>query len=307
MERPARPRCVISVDLEEWSDARIAGVSLDERGDLSPSLGLAVARLLDLFERTGARATFFVLGRVARRYPDLVQRIAAGHEIASHGDSHTSFVELGPEKAADELRTSVDLLAELSRQEIVGFRAPNWSLGGCPPWPTSLLASHGIRYDSSIVPRAGLAFVRGGKSTPRGPHLICESPRLWEFPPSVVQLPGCSLPAAGGAFMRFLPLSIALRTLARDRDAGLKPHVHIRPWELSPPERAPIGAIRSAMMFAGCSTVARKLETVLEAYQAVPIVDCWHELEGVESRPPADASSHVQAGVGESAREWTTR
>jgi polysaccharide deacetylase family protein (PEP-CTERM system associated) len=285
----------LSVDLEEWSDARLAGVPVPSRERLPPSLEEPVARLLDLLATTGARATFFTLGRVARRYPDLVRRIAGQHEIATHGDSHTDVSVLGPARLGREIAESRRRLQDLSGQEVIGYRAPNWSLAGSLDWAAAVFAEQGLRYDSSLIPGAGFLFVRGRRDGRRGPHPLPECPSIWEFPPTVMRLPGLSFTPAGGAFLRALPLGIALGALARAEMRGEVPHVHLHPWEIEPQAQGPSGRARRALLFAGSASLPGKLAAILARWRGTAIETVWAELAG-EDASPAPTLGAARAG-----------
>ncbi len=270
---PVRPRCLLSVDLEEWSDARLARVPPRQRDRLPPSLDEPVEMLLTMFEAHRARATFFVLGRVARRYPALLRRIAAAHEIGTHGEAHADLRDLGPDRFAADLARSRAVLEDLTGRAVAGFRAPNWSLGACLGWGLPILAAQRFGYDSSLVPGRGLLFVRGGRDLPARPHRLAGT-GLWEFPPTIVRLPGATVPA-GGAFMRLLPGDATLRILERVAAGGATPHLHVHPWEIG---GRPRGAPRSFLLRAGAGGVARKLVRIMQRFTIMAIDDLWREL-----------------------------
>ncbi len=275
-----KPRCLVSVDLEEWSDARLAGVPREARDRLPRTLEGSVERLLALLEHRRARATFFVLGRVARRYPALVRMIAERHEIASHGDSHEDLPRLGPDGFARELEASVAILEDLAGRKVLGFRAPNWSMGSCMEWGLPVLEARGIAYDSSLLPGRGFLFLRGRPGSLHGPHKLGA---LWEFPPTVVTGPGFSIPAAGGAFLRTLPSFAVARILRRAAASGEIPHIYLHPWEFDPPALPGVGRARRALLFAGARSLPVKLSRILAEHRAIAIEDLWREMSGAKA------------------------
>jgi len=270
-----KPRCLVSVDLEEWSDARLAGIPCEARERLPRSLEDSLERLLALLEHRRARATFFVLGRVARRYPALIRLIAGEHEIASHGDSHEDLPRLGPDGLVRELARSVAALEDITGRRVRGFRAPNWSLGACSEWALPVLEAGGMAYDSSLLPGRGLLFLHGRTGTLPGPHRLGA---LWEFPPTVVEGPGFSFPAAGGAFLRALPSRAIAAVLARASARGTIPHLYIHPWEFDPPPCPHLGLVRRSLLFAGARSVPLKLSRILAEHRGIAIEDLWREL-----------------------------
>jgi polysaccharide deacetylase family protein (PEP-CTERM system associated) len=278
-----RPGCLLSVDLEAWFHARLAGVHPERFDTLASGLEEPVARLLALLDRTGTRATFFTLGAVARSHPKLVRRVAERHEVASHGESHRDLHDLGRHAFEVELRSSRARLQELSGQPVIGFRAPNWSMAGCETWALPTLLEQGFRYDSSLVPGRGVLFVRGAPGTLREPHRHPSCPALWEFPPTVMRLPALSLPA-GGAFLRLLPARWIRSAMYREQRRGGTPHIHIHPWELQSPRRTGVRPLRSGLLFAGSRSLLNKLSGILERFRAVAIEDHWRRLASESSR-----------------------
>ncbi len=270
-----KPTCLLSIDLEEWSDARLAGIPAGARDELPRSLDEPVDRLLELLDRRRARATFFVVGRVARRYPALLRRIAENHEIATHGNSHENVPAFDPRRLAEDVGTSKRRIEDLAGRPVIGYRAPNFSLGPAAEWGLPVLEQEGIRYDSSLLPGEGFLFLRGSAGTPQRPYRVG---RIWEFPPTVTRGPGFTVPATGGAFLRALPVCVVRRILHREISSGQVPHVYIHPWEFGRPRSNRLGLARRAILFAGSRTTPAKLSALLLDFQASPIGDLWRQL-----------------------------
>lgn len=272
-----RPRCLVTVDLEEWSDAGLAGVPLESRPGLPQALERPVEALLEIFDAASARATFFVLGRVARRYPALVRRIAARHEVASHGDSHVSLSELGSDGLRREVTASMRAVEDAAGVRVYGFRAPNFSLGGCVAWAAPVLAECGIGFDSSLIPGEGVLFLRGAGRVPATPFPLTADGSVWEFPPTVARAPGASAPIAGGAFLRALPTAVALHALRAAGRRGEEPSLHIHPWEIPPIPYTGISGWRRAALFAGARSIPAKLSRILSEFRGRPVGEAWAE------------------------------
>ncbi|HYV86906.1 MAG TPA: polysaccharide deacetylase family protein [Patescibacteria group bacterium] len=268
----ARPPCFLTVDLEDWTDARLSGRApasavggaADEAFDPS-----GTERLLDLFAARGARATFFVLGTVAARAPGLVRRVARDHEVATHGATHADLRALDPKRLADGLRDARRRIEDLTGRAVLGYRAPNWSLGAVLSWAPPVLEAAGLVYDSSLIPGRGLLFLPGAR-VPREPHVLAGT-RLWEFPPTSIDLGFASFPAAGGAFLRLLPESIARGAMRRARGRGETPHLYVHPWEVGPAPRC--GAARRALLTAGGAGLVSRLGRILEEFRGTAIGD----------------------------------
>jgi len=265
-----RPTCLLTVDVEDWRDAHLAGGTAADgpASDLERPLSL----LLDLLAAHRARATFFVLGRLARHHPDLIRRLGRDHEVATHGQTHTDLRRLDPARLRAEIRDSRHLLEDVTGRPIGGYRAPNWSLGAVLPWGAEVIAAEGLAYDSSLIPGRGLWFLPGAR-VPRGPHRLAGT-AVWEFPPTVVDLGFASAPAAGGAFLRLLPTAAILAILDGARARGERPHLHVHPWEVGPAAPA-AGAAgrRQRLLRAGAGGVAAKLAAILGRYEATAIGD----------------------------------
>ncbi len=220
-----------TVDVEDWFHICGFTESLNlSRGDWRVFDN--TLKLLDLFDETGVKGTFFLLGSVAEAEPQLSVRIAErGHEVASHGFSHSLVHELGPVEFRRELARTSALIADQTGYPPVGFRAPQWSLGKKTPWAFEILVSEGYLYDSSCSP---LPFV-GDPDGSKKPYIInTESGNLWEIPPLVTETPLGSLPVAGGWGFRFFPLGIILKGMQKAQSAGYPSVFYIHPREVDP-------------------------------------------------------------------------
>jgi polysaccharide deacetylase family protein (PEP-CTERM system associated) len=224
----------LTVDVEEWFHiCGVGGPLAAEHWDTLPSRVVdTTRRLLEDFDRAGARATFFVLGWVAERYPHLVAEIqSAGHEIASHGYSHTRVYELGAAGFVTDLRRSLAALTDAGATRVAAFRAPEWSINDRSLWALDLLAGEGIRVDASMAP---LKIV-GRVDYPRGPHVreTTAGPVL-EVPPLVADRFGHVMPMGWGWGLRMSSPRRVLRTIdAANRD-GRAAVLMVHPWEIDP-------------------------------------------------------------------------
>ncbi len=201
-------------------------------------------RLLEILAAHSATGTFFVLGWTAQRHPDLVRRIAAaGHEVASHGFEHALVYTQSPDEFRQDVRQARELLRDLSGQEVVGYRAPSYTIMTRTLWALPILVEEGYRYDSSIFPIARRRY--GMPRANRWPHKIRidEERTIVEFPLPTLRLGPVNIPATGGAYLRLLPFELQRRTV-RGLMAASRPFVlTIHPWELDPAQpRFPVGA-----------------------------------------------------------------
>jgi polysaccharide deacetylase family protein (PEP-CTERM system associated) len=220
--------------------------------------------LLELLARYETAATFFVLGWVAERYPALVRRIAAaGHEVASHGWWHLRVNTIDRETFRDEVRRSKGLLESLTGEPVDGFRAPSFSITPGTEWAFDVLLEEGYRYDSSIFPvrRPGYGY----PGAPRRHYSIQrESGSLLELPMTTLGLGPLRLPAAGGGYLRQLPLALlraAFRQADRERLPGM---FYVHPWEIDPDQpRYPVGPITALRHYRGLEKTLPSLHLLL--------------------------------------------
>jgi polysaccharide deacetylase family protein (PEP-CTERM system associated) len=191
-----------------------------------------VARLLELFARHRAQATFFTLGWVAERYPHLVRDIVAGgHEVASHGFSHLRASDQTPAAFRNDVRTARALLEDISGQAVQGYRAPSFSIGYTNPWAFDVLVEAGYLYSSSVYPVQHDHY--GMPDAPRFAYR--PRPQLLEIPVTTTCVMGRNLPAGGGGYFRLAPYRLsrwALRRVNRiDQRAAI---FYLHPWEIDP-------------------------------------------------------------------------
>ena len=221
-----------TVDLEDWYQ----GLEIDssEWEQYEDRLEIGCRRLLGLLDEAGGvKATFFVLGYAAERFPGLIAEIAAkGHEIGTHGYGHEFVYTLGAERFRSDLTRSIEVLADIlgSAEGIRGHRAPYFSITARSEWAFDVLQECGITYDSSVFPVRNYRY--GMPKAPRTIHWVRE--RLVEFPLSTIPIAGHNVPIAGGAYFRLLPYTLTRRCLRRINAAGQPVAFYIHPWELDP-------------------------------------------------------------------------
>ncbi|MBI4878942.1 MAG: DUF3473 domain-containing protein [Planctomycetes bacterium] len=227
----------------------------------------ATRQILDLLAARGVRATFFFLGWVARRDPGLVRAVrAAGHEVASHGMTHQMAGELGPARFREEARASKALLEDLTGAPVEGFRASTFSITPGTRWAFEELVAAGYRWDSSVFPVRhdrygwpGFARVPVRIDTPSG--------GLIEVPLLTLRLLGANLPAAGGGYLRLLPLRLVRSALSQMNRAGSPGVLYLHPWEFDAgqPRLLPRG-IAGLRHYFGLKRTRARLERLLDEF-----------------------------------------
>jgi polysaccharide deacetylase family protein (PEP-CTERM system associated) len=192
-------------------------------------------RLLALLEEADTRATFFVLGWVAERYPSLVRDISrAGHEVASHGYGHRLVYDQSPREFANDIRRAKAVLESVTGRAVLGYRAPSFSITRKSWWAFDVLAQQGYVYDASVYPIHHDRY--GVPDAPRHVHPVQTSTGcIWEVPGSTVRLGGTNLPVAGGGYFRMLPYGWTRWGVNRiNRHDGQPAIFYIHPWEVDP-------------------------------------------------------------------------
>jgi polysaccharide deacetylase family protein (PEP-CTERM system associated) len=198
-------------------------------------------RILALFERHGVRATFFTLGWIAERYPQLVRRIVSGgHELASHGYGHLRASDQSRAEFANDIRSAKALLEDIGGQAVLGYRAPSFSIGRANLWALDELLDAGYRYSSSIYPIAHDHY--GMPEAPRFAFYPNGPDGLLEVPITTVQLMGRNLPAGGGGYFRLLPYALSRWMMAKvNRDDRQSALFYFHPWEIDTQQPRPEG------------------------------------------------------------------
>jgi polysaccharide deacetylase family protein (PEP-CTERM system associated) len=227
----------MTVDVEDYFHvSAFAGVvSPSEWASFESRVCRNTERLLDLLEHAAVPATFFVLGWVAERFPNLVKRIhRAGHELASHSYDHGLVYDKTPEAFRDDLRRAKAALEDAAGVSVTGYRAPSYSVTERSLWALDVLVSEGYTYDSSIYPIRHDRY--GIPSWPRHIHWVERAAGgLWELPGSTVQHLGMNLPMGGGGYFRLLPYGWTSLGIRRLNERECRPAVfYLHPWEIDP-------------------------------------------------------------------------
>jgi polysaccharide deacetylase family protein (PEP-CTERM system associated) len=241
---------------------------------LPSRVAVCVARMLDLLARHEAHATFFILGWVAERHPDMIRTISrAGHEVASHGWDHARVTEIDPAAFRESVRRTKLKLEELTGEPVLGFRAPSYSIVPGGEWALDVLLEEGYRYDSSLFPvRRGGGY--GYPGAKRDPYWI-ERPggrRLVEIPPATLRWAGLNVPAGGGGYFRLLPYALTRQALRDCERRGAPGTFYIHPWEIDPGQpHVRVPWLTHVRHYGGLARTAARLERLLLDFRFVPI------------------------------------
>jgi len=266
---------IFTVDIEEYFHADNLACSLKEENikNLPDRIDIGLNKLLGLLEKSGNRATFFVLGCLAEKHKDLIKEIDShGHEIASHGYTHLSLHKHTPLSFAQDLAKSLKVLSDIAGRRIIGYRAPNFSLPQGFSWFFEALKKEGIIYDSSISCSLFRACPADEFLNKRGYFEIGSG--ILEFPLSFIKIGPFKTPLGGGYF-RFYPYWLIRRGLSADAHSGAAPEIfYIHPWELDvgqPKFRLP--AIRHFRHYLNLGHTEEKLKRLLADFNFISIRD----------------------------------
>jgi polysaccharide deacetylase family protein (PEP-CTERM system associated) len=261
----------LSVDVEEYYHAAIfRRATAHVASRFESRVESSVDRLLGLLSEHRARATFFVLGEVASLHPAMVRTIAGeGHEIGCHGDRHENVSRQGPLEFRADVRNAKARIEDAFGGAVIGYRAPNFSIGGAQSWAYPILLAEGFRYDSSTHPILHDRYGQPGAA--RFPHEICRdgADSLVEFPIGTARILGVNLPIGGGGYFRLSPFALTRLGIRHVNDAERRPVMfYLHPWEMDPGQpRPPMAWPHRFRHYVGLEKQAAKLSALLAEFR----------------------------------------
>jgi polysaccharide deacetylase family protein (PEP-CTERM system associated) len=227
-------RNAMTVDVEDYFQVQAFAHRIDRAdwGGFPSRVEHNTNRVLDVFGEAGVRATFFTLGWVAVRFPQLVRRIVGeGHELASHGWDHTRVFTQGPAEFRADIRHSRATLEDLGGVAVAGYRAATFSINGQTPWAHPILREEGYLYSSSINPiRHDLYGMPDASREPFFPR----DDGVIEIPMTTARLFGRNWPCSGGGYFRLLPDALYRAGLRQVNRSGMPGIFYFHPWEIDP-------------------------------------------------------------------------
>ena len=269
-----KPRHMLSFDVEEhfqvaafWSTARRR-----EWDHLASRVERNTRKIVDLLAEHSTKATFFVLGWVAERHPDLVKDLAQqGHEVASHGYGHELVSTQTPPQFREDVRRSKQILEDLIGRQVMGYRAPSFSITSRTKWAIPVLIEEGYRYDSSIYNR--FRSTEGSRVTRDGTYqLKTEAGTIWEVSPSTMNACGLQLPVAGGGYFRLFPYAASKMFLRNLEKQGSQLVMYLHPWELDPEQPRMDGPVLSKVRhYLNLGKTEQRLRWLLKDFSFAPI------------------------------------
>ena len=281
----------MSVDVEDYFHVSAFSNTVDRRrwDRLESRVRQNTERLLALFERADMRATFFVLGWVADRHPELVRQIAAaGHEIASHGYGHKLVYEQTPEEFREDIRRARYAIEATTGVPVLGYRAPSYSITTQSRWALDVLVEEGYQYDASIYPIRHDRY--GIPDAPRHVHAIeTYTGTIWEIPGSTVRLGPVNLPIGGGGYFRILPYEWTQWGIRRLNFIERRPAIfYLHPWEIDPEQpRLPGSVLSRFRHYRNLERTEARMTRLCQQFRFGPICDLLAAVVATISPAPA--------------------
>ncbi|MBK9574214.1 MAG: DUF3473 domain-containing protein [Rhodoferax sp.] len=270
----------LTIDVEDYFQvsAFASHIARDEWDSKECRVERNVGRILEMLDHAQVKATFFTLGWIAERYPQLIRRIVQeGHELASHGYGHERASDQNWDSFFTDVNLAKILLEDLTGVEVRGYRAPSFSIGKDNQWAFDCLLKAGYRYSSSIYPIAHDHY--GMPDAPRFAYEV--RPGLLEIPVTTLRLLGRNFPSSGGGYFRLLPYALSRWMLNRvNQGDGQAAIFYFHPWEIDvdQPRVEGIGAKTRFRHYVNIDRVEGRLKRLLDDFQ-------WGRMDQVFLRP----------------------
>jgi len=270
---------ILSFDIEEHFQVSglAAAISRDQWDSFPSRVESSTLKVLDILERHNTKATFFILGWIAERHPKLIEAIdKAGHEIANHGFDHKLVYDMTVEQFADDVKRTDTFLKEITGKEVLGYRAPSFSIGAGDNDQFKALADLGYKYDSSLFPMKHFRYA-AAESVPLSPFDIklANGFSLREFPMTVINFLGRRIPAGGGGYFRLYPDFFLRRNIRKVAKQGRPAIIYLHPWEFDPgqPRVKGAGFGNTFRHYVNLAKTENKLSMILNEFDFGPFRD----------------------------------
>ncbi len=271
-------RNALSVDVEDWFHvgAFERVIKHEDWAGLECRVERNTDILLEMFDASGIKATFFTLGWVAERYPALMRRIAdAGHELGNHGSNHDRVFTLTPQQFAEDIDRARKTIEDMSGTKVTGYRAPSFSIDKRTPWAHQVLAEQGYVYSSSVAPIQSDHY--GWPEAPRFAFKPVAGADLIEIPVTTAVFAGKRLAAGGGGYFRLLPYAFSQWAMRQVNDDDNRPAIiYFHPWEIDPGQpRVANAPIKSKLRhYTNLGAMQGKLQRLISDFE-------WDRLDAI--------------------------
>ena len=269
---------ILSIDLEDWFHILDhPDLAWSSTWETMPSrIENNTDRILQLLDSKNIRATFFCLGWVARRYLDLIKRIASKHEVACHSMFHTLVYSQKPDDFKKDLHENIELLVKTSGKNISAYRAPGFSFTSETKWMVPILAEAGIKYDCSVFP---LKRNHGGYEdfpVVRPCKIVYKDVSLMEFPMNTTSFFGKKIIFSGGGYFRLLPYSFIRRSMNTDY---VMTYFHPRDFDPGQPVIGNLNFKRKFMSYVGLKKSFSKFERLVNDYKFITVEEAGKQTD----------------------------
>ncbi|HQX52680.1 MAG TPA: DUF3473 domain-containing protein [Planctomycetaceae bacterium] len=245
-------------------------------------------QILEIAAKQSTTGTFFILGWVAERFPELVAEIrSAGHEIGCHSHWHQLVYKIGRERFRDDLVKSRDTLQNILGEPVRLYRAPSFSITLRSLWALDILIEEGFDTDSSIYPIRHDRY--GIPGSPKAPHIIATaSGQIREFPGMTSTVAGMTIPVGGGGYLRLFPWQLTENLLRQIRSVGRPLNVYLHPWEVDIDQPRVAASWKSRFRhYQNLQTTAPKLEKLLSKFHLATMTAALDQcLRGTKAETP---------------------
>lgn len=277
----------LTIDVEDYFQVNaFAGhIRFDEWDSYPLRVGDNTRRILDILEEFNIKATFFILGWVAERLPQMILDIhARGHEIGCHGYGHQLIYAIGPDAFRMDVQRSKEILESLIGEAVNGYRAPSYSITKQSIWALDILIEAGFTYDSSIFPV--YHDVYGMPDAPRFPYVINrQTGSIREFPlttyPARLGAKEYRLPIAGGGYLRLLPAELLRRGInSINVQEGQPAVLYFHPWEIDPEQPRIKAGLKSCFRhYLNLNKTEAKLRYLFKNIKFSTMADVLHKID----------------------------
>lgn len=284
-----------TVDVEDYFQvsAFASTISTDDWDHYECRVEANTRRVLEIAAKENTVGTFFILGWVAERYPDLVREIQnAGHEIGCHSHWHQLVYELGPNRFRFDLRESKDILQQITGQPVTLYRSPSFSITEKSLWALDILVEEGFTIDSSIYPVRHDRY--GIPDSPTAPYQIkTAAGPITQVPGMVCKIGKANIPVGGGGYLRLLPWAVTKMLLKRVRKEDRPLNVYIHPWEFDPDQPRIQASWKSKFRhYQNLKTTAPKISKMLQTFELTTMTEVVQQY-----LPPAGTTNRSNQNV----------
>ena len=271
---------LLTIDVEDWFcvEAFSSDFPIESWDKQKTRILSNIVRTAEILDDYKVKATFFVLGWIADKFPEIVHFLHTnGHEIGSHSYSHKLVYKMTPEEFKTDTLRSIEAILKGGEADIIGYRAPSFSIRPEDKWPYEILADCGFKYDSSVFPVRHDIY--GSPNSPRFAHTvkIDQSRTMLEIPPSTIRLMGHNIGIGGGGYLRLFPYWFTEWAIRNLNKSGFPANVYFHPWEIDPNQpRHKAGTKSRVRHYTNLRTTEIKLRRLLQKFNFAPVREVFN-------------------------------